>query len=70
MCAAYTRCFLLEYKRILRLKCDGIRAETKFRLSVKLRSPFKFNGMRHNLINKCVNRLMERDENEINKWGL
>ena len=28
----------------LRLKCDGIRAETRFRLSVKRTSPFKWTG--------------------------
>ena len=28
----------------LRLKCDGIRAETRFRLSTKRRSPFKLAG--------------------------
>jgi hypothetical protein len=28
----------------LRLKCDGIRAETRFRLSVKRTSPFKRGG--------------------------
>ena len=30
----------------LRLKCDGIRAETRFRLSAKRTSPFKSAGVR------------------------
>jgi hypothetical protein len=31
----------LHYSRRLRLKCDGTRAETRFRLSAKRTSPFK-----------------------------
>ena len=33
-----------RYFRRLRLKCDGTRAETKFRLSAKRTSPFKLAG--------------------------
>jgi hypothetical protein len=36
----YTFIFLLEHSR-LRLKCDGTRAETRFRLSAKRTNPFK-----------------------------
>jgi hypothetical protein len=33
-----------KYHVILRLKCDGTRAETRFRLSAKRTSPFKLEG--------------------------
>ena len=39
----YTRC-TSEFDCRLRLKCDGTRAETRFRLSVKWTSPFKSSG--------------------------
>jgi hypothetical protein len=36
--------FLFPVSRRLRLKCDGTRAETRFRLSAKRTSPFKSGG--------------------------
>jgi hypothetical protein len=40
--------FLLDFLKVirLRLKCDGTRAETRFRLSAKRTSPFKSAGGR------------------------
>ena len=38
------RIILLNSRRRLRLKCDGTRAETRFRLSAKRTSPFKSAG--------------------------
>jgi len=35
------RCMHISAKRRLRLKCDGTRADTRFRLSAKRTSPFK-----------------------------
>jgi hypothetical protein len=37
----YVRIKLYLYLSIQRLKCDGTRAETRFRLSTKRKSPFK-----------------------------
>ena len=40
----FYRRFLAEVVGRLRLKCDGTRAETRFRLSAKRTSPFKSAG--------------------------
>ena len=43
-CCGQTVTSVLEFACRLRLKCDGTRAETRFRLSAKRTSPFKSAG--------------------------